>query len=196
METQAIDRDVALAWLAWWQSGYWQQADASWHPLLPVELPHAAQQALVRQHARTIERALAIPAAALCPPQPLVLAITALSAAERQDLLALVAEICGAETDLSAGLKIWARRLSKGLRPGSWLPEGLYQTDGVTGSLRLLQALYPDLWPRLRLLFAQPAVDGCDTVPLTMPAQRLRPLWEAALWQLQQQSAQRSHVED
>lgn len=184
MQTPDPDNALALSWLNWWQYGFWLQADESWRTQPLAQLPLATQRTYLRQNAERWQHTLGILPAPLPPPQPLALAISALDTEGRMRLLTLVAEICGGATDLPAELKIWLRRLAKGMRTECWLPAGLFTTGDSCNSQRLLQALYPALWPRLRLLFPQ-ATTPQDAV-LSLPAHRLRPLWEAALWQVQQ----------
>lgn len=184
MQTPESDHALALRWLGWWQHGFWLQADESWRTQSLAQLPLAAQKMYLRQNAVRWQQALGILPTALPPPQPMVLAISALDTEGRMRLLTLVAEICGGATDLPSELKIWLRRLAKGMRTECWLPAGCFTSADSGNSLRLLQALYPALWPRLRLLFPQ-ATTPQDAV-ISLPAHRLRPLWEAALWQVQQ----------
>ncbi|WP_072133176.1 hypothetical protein [Winslowiella iniecta] len=182
------DHALTLKWLNWWHRDFWLQADPGWHQQRLASLPLAQQQLFLRQHAAVWQRALGIPPASPGQPQPLILSIADLSLTARQLLLELVAEICGCVTPLDAQLKIWCRRLAKGLRPAGWLPTPLYATGQPADSLLLLQALWPDLWPRLKLLFPPPMVVQYRDPPLLLPASRLRPLWEAALWQSQRHS--------
>ena len=193
MQTPAPDNALALDWLSWWQYGFWLQADTCWRTQRLAQLPAATQIAYLRQHAQGWHQTLGIMPAPLPPPQPLVLAISALDTEARARLLALVAEICGGATGLPAELKIWLRRVARGMRTECWLPDGLFATDDCGDSARLLQALYPSLWPRLRLLFPQAETPQGDV--LSLPAHRLRPLWEAALWQVQQTPGNTPDVE-
>lgn len=192
MHNTAPDDDLALRWLNWWQYEYWLQADASWRTQPLAQLPVAVQTQYLRQHASRWQQTLGL-TAELSPPEPMVLAISALNSEQRAQLLVLVAEICAGAMPLQAGLKIWLRRVAKGMRTESWLPEGLFASGGSADSLLLLQALFPAAWPRLRLLF--PASEVVLTTPLSLPARRLRPLWEAALWQVQQQCGETCDVE-
>ena len=189
MEQIDADNPLLLEWLTWWQYGYWLQADESWHPLLPLALPPDAQRYLLTQRPSLIHSTLAIPPTPLGEPQPLALTLSALSVAQRMSLLLLVAEIGGAQTALPAALKIWARRVAKGLQPERWLPDGLFHSDACCGSLQLLQALWPDLWPRLRVLFPHELSASLSADVPIIPVRHLRPLWEAALWQVQRQPA-------
>lgn len=193
MQTSEPDNALALNWLGWWQYGFWLQADDSWRTQPLAQLPLATQEMYLRQNAASWQQTLGILPAPLPSPQPVVLAISALDSEARRRLLTLVAEICGGATDLPAELKIWLRRLAKGMRTECWLPAGLFTTGDSDNSLRLLQALCPALWPRLRLLFPQ-ATTPQDAV-LSLPAHRLRPLWEAALWQVQQTPGNTPDVE-
>ncbi|MBP2169584.1 hypothetical protein J2125_002776 [Erwinia toletana] len=178
------DDELNLSWLSWWQRGFWLQADRSWHNSRFATLSDEQQQRFLQQHAVVLQQSLAIPPTPVTPPQPLVLAISALTPQGRQLLLDLVAEICGCATPLPSEMKIWCRRLAKGLRPASWLPPALFASGQAADSLQLLHALWPAGWPRLQLLFPQPAVSR-STPPPAIAAGRLQPLWQAALWQCQ-----------
>lgn len=197
-----VDPQLAHDWLVWWHHGYWWQADDSWRPPRFAALPAAQQQRFLQQHASVWQHALAIPDTPIGTPQPLVLALTRLPMADRAQLLMVMAEITGCATTLPSEVKIWCRRLAKALRPDSWLPPDWYAGGDYTHSLRLLQALWPQLWPRLKLLFPQATVIRCmervtrlsrpevavsETASPALPATRLYPLLEAALWQCQRQ---------
>ena len=171
---------TAQAWLTWWHSGYWRSAHDSWRQDAWFALSPSQQQRLTRLHAGTIGRQWGIDPAPLPAPQPLLLTIASLDEAEKTRLLLLVAAVCGAETALPGDDKIWCRRLAKGLRPESWLPENVSPTSA--SALTLLQALAPDCWLRLRMAFPRDAALACPSPPLALPARRLRPIWEAALW--------------
>lgn len=167
------------AWLTWWHSGYWQTAHASWRQDSWFALPEARQLALARMRGAAVGSQWGVETAPLAPPQPLLLDLLALSEPQKTQLLTLTEAICGAETGLPGEEKIWCRRLAKGLRPESWLPETFQQQPAA---LPLLQALWPACWSRLRLAFPRDAALACPTTPLTIPARRLQPIWEAALW--------------
>lgn len=167
-------------WLAWWHSGYWQTAHESWRQDSWFALPEAQRLALARMRAAAIGRQWGVEPSPLAPPQPLLLNLLALTPSQKMRLLALTGAICGAETGLSGEEKIWCRRLAKGIRPESWLPEAFH-----AHSLALLQALWPACWTRLRMTFPRDAALACPTVPLDLPPRRLQPLWEAALWRCQ-----------
>lgn len=168
------------AWLTWWHSGYWRAAHESWRDDAWFILPPSQQQRLTRLHADAIGRQWGIAPAPLPQPQPLLLAIAALDEAEKARLLSLIAAVCGAETALPGEDKIWCRRLAKGLRPESWLPEAFSPTPAAT--LTLLQALAPDCWSRLRMAFTRDAALACPASPPALPVRRLLAAWEAALW--------------
>lgn len=185
----ADDNVLQLSWLAWWHSGFWRQADNSWHADRLTTLPAEAQQRLWHQHASALHASLGIAATPICAPQPLILAMAQLTPADRLHMLQLVAEICGSATTLPAELKIWCRRLAKGLRTERWLPPGLFSNGQHSDSLLLLQALYPSLWPRLRLMFPQPMAANSPAAAPPVSASRLLPLWQAALWQCQRQQS-------
>lgn len=176
------DIDATLRWLDWWHSGFWRNAHPSWHQALAFPAPATA---LARVHGAALRRRLAVIDTALPQPQPQLLMLLTLDANARTRLLMLVAEICTGETALPDELKIWCRHLAKGLRPESWLPTPpVDQTPAVT-SLKLLQARYPDYWPRLRMGFEHDDVSRCPPSPPSLEPRRLQPLWEAALWQCQ-----------
>ncbi|MGW1442356.1 serine kinase [Serratia rhizosphaerae] len=176
------DIDATLRWLDWWHSGFWRNAHPSWRQALPFPAPAAA---LARVRGAALRRRLGVADAALPRPQPQLLTLLALDDDARSLLLALVAEICTGGTALPGELKIWCRRLAKGLRPESWLPTpSVGQTPAVT-SLTLLQARYPDCWPRLRMAFDHHDVCRCPPSSPALEPRRLQPLWEAALWQCQ-----------
>ncbi len=156
------DPQLAHDWLTWWHHGYWWQADDSWRPPRFAALPVAQQQGFLQQHASVWQHALAIPDTPIGTPQPLVLALTNLPMAGREQLLMVMAEITGCATALPSEVKIWCRRLAKALRPDSWLPPHWYAGGDYAHSLRLLQALWPTLWPRLKLLFPQATVIRCE----------------------------------
>ncbi|MGD8108723.1 hypothetical protein ACQE32_19085 [Pantoea sp. FN0302] len=176
-------------WLAWWHSGYWQTAHESWRQDSWFALPEARRQALARMRAGTIGGQWSVQPSPVAPPQLLLLSLLALSEPQKIRLLALVEAICGAETALTGEEKIWCRRLSRGIRPESWLPEALLSRPMA---LALLQALYPDCWTRLRMAFPREAALACPATPPDLPARRLQPIWEAALWRCQ--SGEHNHV--
>ena len=192
MLNAAPDEEIALRWLRWWHADFWLQADESWctQPLARLSAP--LQRHYLRQHASCWRHRLGVPGE-LVAPEPMVLAISDLSCEQRAQLLILVAEICAGAMPLPAELKIWLRRLAKGMRIECWLPAGLFTTGGSADSLCLLQALFPAIWPRLRLLF--PVSDAPVNPALSLPGHRLRPLWETALWQVQQHSEATRDVE-
>lgn len=168
-----------IDWLKWWHSGYWQHADESWRQDSWFALPEARQQALARLRGAAIGQQWGVEPAPLAAPPPLLLDLLALSAAQKSRLLTLTDAICGVETPLAGEDKIWCRRLAKGLRPESWLPQGLYQQPAA---LTLLQARYPLCWSRLRMAFPRDAALACPATPLDLPVRRLQAIWEAALW--------------
>lgn len=192
MLNAAPDEDIALRWLRWWHADFWLQADESWRiqPLARLSAP--LQRHYLRQHAACWQRTLGVPGQ-LVAPEPMVLAISDLSGEQRAQLLIVVAEICAGAMPLPAELKIWLRRLAKGMRTEYWLPAGLFTTGDSADSLCLLQALFPAIWPRLRLLF--PASDAPVNPALSLPGHRLRPLWETAIWQVQHPSGETHDVE-
>ncbi|WIL43845.1 serine kinase [Pantoea agglomerans] len=192
MLNAAPDEDIALRWLRWWHADFWLQADESWRiqPLARLSAP--LQRHYLRQHAACWQRTLGVPGQ-LVAPEPMVLAISDLSGEQRAQLLIVVAEICAGAMPLPAELKIWLRRLAKGMRTECWLPAGLFTTGDSADSLCLLQALFPAIWPRLRLLF--PASDAPVNPALSLPGHRLRPLWETAIWQVQHPSGETHDVE-
>lgn len=192
MQSAAPDEQLALRWLRWWHADFWLQADESWRTQPLARLSAPLQRHYLRQHAACWQRTLGVPGE-LVEPEPMVLAIGDLSCEQRAQLLVLVAEICAGGMPLPAELKIWLRRVAKGMRTECWLPAGLFTTGGSADSLCLLQALFPAIWPRLRLLF--PASDAPVEPALSLPLHRLRPLWEAALWQVQQHSEATRDVE-
>lgn len=192
MQNEAPDETLALRWLSWWQYEFWLQADASWRTQPLAQLPEPLQMQYLRSHASCWQRTLGV-TGELSAPEPMVLAIGDLNGEQRAQLLVLVAEICAGTMPLPAELKIWLRRLARGMRIECWLPAGLFASGASADSLCLLQALFPAIWPRLRLLF--PASDAPSGPALSLPAHRLRPLWEAALWQVQQHSGETRDVE-
>ena len=171
-------------WLTWWHSGYWRTAHESWRQDRWFALPEKEQLRLARLRGAAIGQQWGVASDPLPSPPPLLLALLALSEAQKTRLLTLTAAICGAESDLPGEEKIWCRRLAKGLRPESWLPENVQQNPAA---LPLLQALWPDCWSRLRMAFAREAALACPPQPLALPARRLQPLLEAALWRCQPQ---------
>ena len=183
------DADVTLRWLDWWHSGFWRDAHPSWRPTLPFPAPAAA---LARVHGAALRRRLGVTDTPLPRPQPQLLTLLALNADARALLLTLVAEICTGETALPGDLKIWCRRLAKGLRPESWLPTPPAGQPPAIASLTLLQAHYPDCWPRLRMAFEHDDVSRCPPSPPALEPRRLQPLWDAALWQCQRALAENS----
>ncbi|MFB6324876.1 serine kinase [Pantoea deleyi] len=192
MLNERPDEALALRWLRWWHADFWLRSDESWCSQPLARLPEPVQRQYLRQHASCWQQTLGV-AGELVAPEPMVLAISDLNRDQRAHLLVLVAEICAGNMPLPAELKIWLRRLAKGMRTEAWLPAGLFTTGGSADSLCLLQALFPAIWPRLRLLF--PAGDAPVSPARSLPAHRLRPLWETALWQVQQQSGERGDVE-
>ncbi|WP_049278545.1 hypothetical protein [Serratia marcescens] len=176
------ETDVTLRWLDWWHSGFWRDAHPSWRQVLPFPTQAAA---LARVHGAALRQRLGVTDTPLPRPQPQLLTLLTLDTDTRMLLLTLVAEICIGGTTLPGSLKIWCRRLAKGLRPESWLPTPpAGQTLAVT-SLTLLQAHYPDCWQRLRMAFEHDDVSRCPTLPPVLESRRLQPLWKAALWQCQ-----------
>lgn len=173
---------IEQQWLAWWHSGYWQAAHESWRQDSWFSLPEQRQQALVRLRSAAVGRQWDVEPGPVAPPQPLLLTLLALPEPLKTRLLMLTEAICGAETGLPGEEKIWCRRLSKGMRPESWLPDAFYQQPAA---LLLLQALYPTCWSRLRMAFARDEALACPPMPLAIPARRLQPIWEAALWRCQ-----------
>ena len=166
-------------WLTWWHSGYWQTAHESWRQDSWFALPDAQRLALTRVRASAPGRQWGVTPSPLASPQPLLLSLLALPAPQKTRLLALADAICGTESDLCGEEKIWCRRLAKGIRPESWLPQACYAHPVA---LTLLQALWPACWTRLRMAFPREAALACPTTPFDLPARRLQPLWEAALW--------------
>ncbi|MET3056224.1 serine kinase [Serratia marcescens] len=174
------ETDVTLRWLEWWHGGFWLDAHPSWRQALPFPAPVAA---LARVHGGALRRRLGITDTPLPLPQPQLLTLLALNADARALLLALVAEICTGGTALPGELKVWCRRMTKGLRPESWLPVPPTGQKPAITSLTLLQSHYFDYWPRLRMAFEYDDVNRCPPLPLALESRRLHPLWEAALWQ-------------
>lgn len=169
-------------WLTWWHSGYWQTAHDSWRQDRWFTLPETHRLMLTRLRAADIGRQWGVEAAPLAPPQPLLLNLLALNEQQKTRLLMLTEAICGAETGLPGEEKIWCRRLAKGIRPESWLPETFYAHPSA---LTLLQARWPNCWTRLRMAFPRDAALACPATPPDLPVRRLQPLWEAALWRCQ-----------
>lgn len=191
MSASQQQSEMRLNWLRWWHHGFWLQADSSWHSARFSSLTEQQQQRLLHQHATALHRTLLLPSALLPDPHPLILAMSDLQPGSRQLMLDLTAEICGCATPLPSEEKIWCRRLAKGLRPESWLPSSLFTGNPSGLSLQLLQALSPNIWPRLKLLFPQSMSTDLPELPAGVSAERLNTLWQATLWQSQQHQARK-----
>lgn len=188
---------LTLNWLAWWHHGFWLQAEESWHSSSRFSLlSMRQQQRFLHQHASVFYRLLNIPATPLPAPQPMVLAMGALSVPARYLLLDVVACVCGTATPLPSSLKIWCQRLAKGIRVKSELPASLYSNGQHAGSLLLLHTLCPNQWSRLKFLFPKSAVSDNQPPPLALSESRLYTLWQAALWQSQQYDKANNHATD
>ncbi|WP_213989513.1 serine kinase [Sodalis sp. dw_96] len=183
-----------LDWLCWWTQGFWQSADTSWRQSRFFSLSPALQRRFARRYPAELGMSLGISPAPLTAPEALVLSISALSFDARRLMLDLVADICAAgerASPLPPVLKIWCRRLAKGLRPGHWLPAPLFIDSPRADSLLLLKTLLPAVWPRLKLQFNSDTVTECEQrdPPVPFSPSRLRPLWDAVLWQCQRQES-------
>lgn len=191
------DQTLYLNWLEWWHSGFFLNSDPDWHKQSRLfSLSGEQLRKFLRQNASILPTMLALSEQGPSDPQPLILNITQLNSDQRCLLLDLVAEICGCPTKLSSEHKIWCRRLAKGMRPQTWLPETFSQHGGKANSLLLLNALIPDIWSRAKFLFPRRAVEELNTLPsLALSASRLRPLWEAALWRCQPKKVREEYVE-
>ncbi|RRZ93724.1 type III secretion protein HrpD [Erwinia sp. 198] len=183
-------------WLHWWQQGWWQQAEAGWTSDF-FALPLAQQQALSWQQPQAVAASFGI--APALPPEPpaRMLALIAFDDERWQRLLALLAATCApqaAPSGMAGSDLIWCRRLSKGLRCGSWLDAACFHPWPI-GGLLLLRALHPESWPRLRLRFPPEWAAQLEEYPtLTLPHARLAALYDAAIWQCQQSGAE-PHVD-
>lgn len=198
-----IQRDNVLAagWLRWWQAGFWQQADASWFGLPWFRLDEARRQSLMRQSPQALSVMLALEDCLPDNPDARLLTLASFEPSQREILFALVAEVCqrgSGAGQLDEPQRIWCERLTRGLRPGVWLPSSLcFSGEYNVAVLCLLRPLFtPAAWQRLRFSFPQSAVELCEAAfpnEPTPPLNRLQALWDGALWQVQQRQAMALH---
>ncbi|MGP9436854.1 hypothetical protein ACT3RR_15615 [Ewingella sp. AOP8-B2-18] len=179
----------AQAWLHWWTEGYWQQAEESWHSLAFFQQPESLIARLQSIDPQLIARQLGIEARLPSAPHTLTLKLLALTAQQQSLALRLTAEICGIyspeanEQLLPEEARLWSKRISRALRPGLWLPENLTSPWQVTILLLLRHVLPIGCWQRVRFLFPQPWIIACEAEQgAELAANKLLPLWEAALW--------------
>ncbi|MRT54728.1 type III secretion protein HrpD [Enterobacteriaceae bacterium RIT693] len=181
-------------WLSWWLEGFWQQADASWHGLPWFQLDEPRRLSLIRQSPQALSAMLGLAECLPDSPDARLLALISLFPHQRARLFVLVAEVCqpGSRAgQLEEPQRIWCERLTRGLRPGVWLPSTLsFRGESDFAVLYLLRPLFtPVAWQRLRFSFPQPDVELCEGAfpnDPTPPLNRLQALWEGALWQAQQ----------
>lgn len=184
-------------WLRWWQQGFWQQADGSWFTLPWFQLDEARRQSLMRKSPQALSAMLALEDCLPESPDARLLALASLDSAQREALFALVAEVCqrGSRAgQIDEPQRIWCERLTRGLRPGVWLPPTLsFSGESDYAVLYLLRPLFtPAAWQRLRFSFPRSAVELCEASfpdDPTPPLNRLQALWDGAIWQIQQRQA-------
>ncbi|NIF32634.1 type III secretion protein HrpD [Enterobacter sp. Cy-643] len=188
-------RDDALAvnWLRWWQEGFWRQADASWFGLPWFSLDEARRQSLMLKSPQAVPAMLALEESLPETPDARLLALASLDLAQRETLFALVAEVCergSGAGQLTDSQRVWCERLTRGLRPGVWLPAslGFSEEPGFAGLCLLRPLLTPAAWQRLRFSFPQPVIARCEAwrADEPVPLNRLQALWDGAIWQTQQ----------
>lgn len=187
------DNVPAAAWLHWWQQGFCQQADVSWQTLPWFQLSAPLRQSLLHKSPQAMSAMLALNECLPNKPDVRLLALVSLDPQQRETLFALVAEVCqpgSRAAQLEEPQRIWCERLTRGLRPGVWLPAALsFSGESDFASLYLLRPIFtPAVWQRLRLSFPSSAVELCEASFPDEPApplNRLQALWDGALWQAQ-----------
>ncbi|WP_395489329.1 type III secretion protein HrpD [Cedecea davisae] len=191
-----MDNTSPAAWLRWWSRAFWQQADASWHHLAWFQLPESQRSSLIIKSPQAVLTLLELTPGLPHEPDERLLTLASLSQQQRMILLALVAEVCqrgSGAARLENTQLVWCERLTRGLRPGVWLPAGLdFARWPEVSALWLLRPLFvPTAWQRLRLSFPHAAVTLSETLMLEEPApphNRLLALWDGAVWQARQHS--------
>lgn len=189
----AWDNTLAEKWLRWWQEEFWRQADASWFVLPWFSLDEARRQSLMLKSPQAVPAMLALEESLPETPDARLLALVSLGSAQRETLFALVAEVCqpgSGAGPLEAPQRIWCERLTRGLRPGVWLPASLsFHEEPKLAVLCLLRPiLTPAAWQRLRFSFPQAVILRCEAWLADDPApplNRLQALWDGAIWQAQ-----------
>ncbi|AJZ90427.1 type III secretion protein HrpD [Klebsiella michiganensis] len=188
------DRALTANWLRWWLEGFWRQADASWFGLPWFSLDEARRQSLMLKSPQALPAMLVLEECLPETPDTRLLALVTLDLAQRETLFALVAEVCqrgSGAGQLTEPQRVWCERLTRGLRPGVWLPASLsFSEEPNLAVLCLLRPIItPAAWQRLRFSFPQAVIARCEamlvdeTVP---PLNRLQALWDGAIWQAQQ----------
>jgi len=189
----AWDNALAANWLRWWQEGFWRQVDASWLGLPWFSLDEARRQSLMLKSSQAVPAMLALEDILPETPDARLLALVSLDLAQRETLFALVAEVCqrgSGAGQLAESQRIWCERLTRGLRPGVWLPASLsFSEEPNLAVLCLLcPILTPAAWQRLRFSFPQSIIAQCEAWVADEPApplNRLQALWDGAIWQAQ-----------
>lgn len=189
----AWDNALAANWLRWWQEGFWRQADASWFGLPWFSLDESRRQSLMLKSPQAVPAMLALEDALPETPDARLLALVSLDLAQRETLFALVAEVClrgSGAGKLAESQRIWCERLTRGLRPGVWLPANLSFSEepGFAVLCLLRPILTPAAWQRLRFSFPQSIIEQCEAwlADEPVPLNRLQALWDGAIWQAQQ----------
>ncbi|MFJ4192632.1 hypothetical protein [Pseudomonas sp. NPDC089534] len=171
MTSLEVTPPQALAWVRWWVVAGPKNPSAS---ARLAQVPEA-----------WLERCAGMDATLPAPPNPGLLPLLALDAAQWSRVLALAAAVCAGSQAAPQGLdeagRLWCRRLGRALQPGHWLPARWRDGDSRTQGLRLLRAWVGEpVWQRLRLEFAGTPIEDAPLEGL--PHARLASLWQAVGW--------------
>lgn len=188
-------QDIGQQWLNWWTQTCWQQATPGWHHLPFFRLQEGARQHLALTQQASVAELLGLPDALPGFPDKRVLTLSRASAVQHSQMLLLAGEICQCDSGtqvLNDAQRIWCQRISRALRPGLWLPTALnFASNPQPAALALLATLFPEAtWLRLRMGFDYQTVMALPEVKIAPPLSKLQALWDAVIWQSQQQEGE------
>jgi len=182
---------IEREWIRWWISGFIHQADPSWSELPWFTLSLSRRELLLTRSPEFAMKMTGIDAGPVDEPCQRLLQLSALSSHQVIALFRLIGEICKPGLfHLTESDKAWCDRLSKGLRPDDWIKQQ-HRTGDQSAVLYLLKSTVSDqAWQRLRLRFPREIIEKTDSLlPESYPLNRLYPLWDAALWRIEQRSS-------
>jgi len=175
-------------WLKWWRAGFVADIHKSWNELPWFSL-NEQEKTIFYQDAPAVVRGLCnIPKTKLTEPDDRVLRFIDFSPMRQQALTRLFAALCNCDFGyLSAHDQKWCDRITKGIRPQSFLPAGIDYCEPQY-HLSLLKSFFlPPVWSRLRLRFYQADILLAEKDPLLFDSphkKRLLALFDSALWRL------------
>ncbi|PPC63866.1 hypothetical protein C1Y41_04265 [Pantoea sp. ICBG 1758] len=176
-------------WLNWWGAGFVSDIHESWHTLPWFSFSKEERQMLYQESPSAICALCQIKPSKIPNPEERVLKIIDLSPMRLQGMLRLIAALSNGDYEHLHDLdKEWCERISKAIRPETFLPTGVDFREPPF-ALAILQKIFlPAVWARLRLRFYQDHVLRSEEEAEAFSVvnrKRLRALIDAAIWRME-----------